>query len=110
MNRARWGVEPTCRMLQIAPSNSYAALHRPPSACQRRDAMLRMAIRRVWDEHRQVYGADKVWAQLQGQAVRVARCTVERLMRGVGLRGVVRGNAAGTPRSPTERRTALPIW
>jgi putative transposase len=59
MHQARWGVEPTCWMLQIAPSSYYAARQRPPSARQRRDAMLRMAIRRVWDEHRSVYGAGK---------------------------------------------------
>ena len=50
-----------------------------------------VAIRRVWDEHRQVYGADKVWVQLNREGIRVARCTVERLMRRAGLRGVVRG-------------------
>jgi putative transposase len=89
---ARWGVEPICRVLQVAPSSYYAAVNRAPSARRRRDAELRMAIRRVWDEHRQVYGADKVWAQLNREGVRVARCTVERLMRELGLRGVVRGN------------------
>ena len=90
-HRERWGVEPICRVLQIAPSSYYAAVNRAPSARQRRDAELQVAIRRVWDEHRQVYGADKVWAQLNREGVRVARCTVERLMRDLGLRGVVRG-------------------
>jgi putative transposase len=90
-HRARWGVEPICRVLQIAPSSYYAAVNRAPSARQRRDAELQVAIRRVWDDHRQVYGADKVWAQLNREGVRVARCTVERLMRGLGLRGIVRG-------------------
>lgn len=87
----RWGVEPICRVLQIAPSSYYAAVRRPPSARQQRDSVLRVAIRRVWDTHRQVYGADKVWAQLNREGTRVARCTVERLMRELGLRGVVRG-------------------
>jgi putative transposase len=90
-HKARWGVEPICRVLQLAPSSYYAAGRRPPSARQQRDAQLQAAIRRVWDEHHQVYGADKVWAQLNREGTRVARCTVERLMRGLGLRGVVRG-------------------
>jgi putative transposase len=87
----RWGVEPICRELQVAPSSYYAASSRPPSARQCRDEALKREIRRVWDEHRQVYGADKVWAQLKREGLPVARCTVERLMRALGLRGVVRG-------------------
>jgi putative transposase len=90
-NKTRWGVEPICRMVQIAPSTYYAAATRPLSARRQRDERLKLAIRRVWDEHRQVYGADKVWAQLQREGTRVARCTVERLMRQLHLRGVVRG-------------------
>jgi putative transposase len=90
-HRARWGVEPICRVLQVAPSSYYAAVTRPASARRQRDAVLQGAIRRVWDAHRQVYGADKVWAQLNREGVRVARCTTERLMRALGLRGVVRG-------------------
>jgi putative transposase len=90
-HQARWGVEPICRVLQIAPSSYYAAVRRPASARQQRDTVLKVAIRRVWDTHRQVYGADKVWAQLNREGIRVARCTVERLMRELGLRGVVRG-------------------
>jgi putative transposase len=90
-HQVRWGVEPICRVLQVAPSSYYAAITRPASARRRRDAGLKAAIRRVWDEHRQVYGADKVWAQLNREGTPVARCTVERLMRELGLRGVVRG-------------------
>jgi putative transposase len=90
-HKGRWGVEPICRVLQVAPSSYYAAIRRPPSARRRRDKVLEEEIRRVWDEHRQVYGADKVWAQLNREAIPVARCTVERLMRRLGLRGVVRG-------------------
>jgi putative transposase len=90
-HRACWGVEPICRVLQIASSSSYAAVRRPVSARQQRDEVLKVAIRHVWDAHRQVYGADKVWAQLNREGVRVARCTVERLMRELGLRRVVRG-------------------
>jgi putative transposase len=92
-HRSRWGVEPICRVLQVAPSSYYAAIRRPPSARQRRDEVLKGEIRRVWEEHRRVYGADKVWAQLRREEIPVARCTVERLMRQLGLRGVVRGKA-----------------
>jgi putative transposase len=90
-HQVRWGVEPICRELQVAPSSYYAAISRAPSARQRRDETLKVAIRRVWDAHHQVYGADKVWAQLQREGTLVARCTVERLMRDLRLRGVVRG-------------------
>jgi putative transposase len=90
-HRGRWGVEPICRVLQVAPSSYYAAIRRPPAARRRRDDVLKGEIRRVWDEHRQVYGADKVWAQLKREEIPAARCTVERLMRDLGIRGVVRG-------------------
>jgi putative transposase len=93
-HKERWGVEPICRELQVAPSSYYAALQRPPSARQRRDEVLAGAIRRVWDEQRRVYGADKVWAQLKREGILVARCTVERLMRQFGLRGAVRGKTS----------------
>ena len=90
-HKTRWGVEPICRALQIAPSTYYAATRRPPSARQLRDEDLKAAIQRVWTEHHRVYGADKVWAQLNREGMCVARCTVERLMHALGLRGVVRG-------------------
>jgi putative transposase len=93
-HKDRWGVEPICRELQVAPSSYYAAISRPASARRQRDEELKVAIRRVWDEHRQVYGADKVWAQLKREGIAVARCTVERLMRQLGLRGVVRGKTS----------------
>ena len=93
-HKERWGVEPICRELQVAPSSYYAAITRPPSVRRRRDERLTAEIRRVWDEHRQVYGADKVWAQLKREGTPVARCTVERLMRALGLRGVVRGKTS----------------
>ena len=91
MHKERWGVEPICRVLQIAPATYYAARSRAPSVRAQRDAELQTAIERVWTEHHRVYGADKVWAQLKREGVRVARCTVVRLMRELGLRGVVRG-------------------
>jgi putative transposase len=93
-HKACWGVEPICRVLQVAPSSYYAAIGRPPSARRLRDRALQADIRRVWEEHRSVYGADKVWAQLKREGTPVARCTVERLMRGLGIRGVVRGRAS----------------
>ena len=93
-HKARWGVEPICREVRIAPSSYYAALRRPASARQRQDERLKVAIRRVWEEHRRVYGVDKVWAQLRREGLPVARCTVERLMRALGLRGVVRGKTS----------------
>jgi putative transposase len=93
-HKARWGVEPICRVLQVAPSTYYAATTRPPSAREQRDATLKAAIQRIWTEHFGVYGADKIWAQLKREGYRVARCTVERLMRLLGLRGVVRGKTS----------------
>ena len=90
-NKWRWGVEPICRVLQFAPATYYASTTRPPSARRVRDHTLKEAIKRIWTEHLGVYGADKVWAQLKREGIRVARCTVERLMRALGLRGVVRG-------------------
>jgi putative transposase len=79
--------------LQFAPSSYYAAIRRPVSARRQRDEVHKGEIRRVWDEHRQVYGGDKVWAQLTCEGITVARCTVERLMRELGLRGVIRGQS-----------------
>jgi transposase InsO family protein len=97
-HRDRLGVEPICAVLPIAPSTYF--LHKAHeqdatkrSARARRDDELRAAIQRVWDEHQQVYGPRKVWRQLRREGVRVARCTVERLMREMGLRGAVRGRA-----------------
>jgi putative transposase len=87
--------------LQIAPSGyrRHAALKREPSLrCTRakRDAILIPEIERVWQGNLQVYGADKVWKQLGREGMSVARCTVERLMRRQGLRGVVRGKVVRT--------------
>jgi len=87
----RWGIEPICKVLQIAPSTYWAAKRRPPSARALRDAELRPEILRVWEQNLSVYGADKVWDQLNKDGIRVARCTVERLMRDMGLQGCRRG-------------------
>lgn len=87
----KWGVEPICRVLQVAPSTVYAAMKRPPSARAVRDAELMPQIRRVYDANLQVYGADKIWDQLNKEGITVARCTVERLMRTLGIQGCRRG-------------------
>ena len=97
-HRETYGVEPICAVLPIAPSTYFlqkAQDHDPTtrSARAQRDEELRAAIQRVWDEHQQVYGPRKVWRQLRREQVDVARCTVERLMRAMGLRGAVRGRA-----------------
>jgi putative transposase len=94
--RDRYGVEPICTVLQFAPATYYAAKARPASARSLRDETLKSEITRIWNEHRRVYGADKVWAQLRREGVQVARCTVERLMRDLGIRGVVRGKIVRT--------------
>lgn len=91
--RGRFGVEPICGALQFAPSTYWSAKRRPPSARSLRDEKLRGEIRRVHSENFGVYGAPKVWAALNREGIRVARCTVERLMRQMGLRGAVRGKA-----------------
>ena len=90
-HRHRFGVEPICRVLQFAPSTYYAACRRRPSARQQRDEALSAEVRRVHQEHFCVYGARKVWQQLGREGIAVARCTVERLMRRLGLSGVIRG-------------------
>ena len=87
----RWGIEPICAQLRIAPSTYHAAKRRPPSARSLRDVELRPEILRVWEQNLSVYGADKVWDQLNKDGIRVARCTVERLMRDLGIHGCRRG-------------------
>lgn len=91
--KEEFGVEPICTMLPIAPSTYYAAISRPPSAWQLRDEELKREITRVYGENFSVYGARKVWRQLKREGFRVARCTVERLMRALGLKGAVRGKS-----------------
>jgi putative transposase len=94
---AVFGVEPICRVLQVAPSSYYAARGRQPSARARRDELLMAKILQVWETTgRRVYGARKVWWELQAQGLDVARCTVERLMRALGIAGTTRGKARKT--------------
>src|SRR5262249_36480484 len=94
-------VEPVCRQLQIAPSTYYEHKARRTDASRLskravRDAELRVEIERVWKENFGVYGVRKVWRQLLREKIDVARCTVERLMRQMGLRGVIRGRKTKT--------------
>ena len=97
-HRDTYGVEPICAVLPIAPSTYFLRTAQQQDATTRsvrarRDDELRPAIQRVWDENDHVYGPRKVWKQLRREAIRVARCTVERLMREMGLRGTSRGRA-----------------
>ena len=100
-HRATYGVESICAMLPIAPSTYYEqkARQADPSRLPRRaqrDAVLCEQIYRIWHDNRRVYGAHKVWRQLHREDIPVARCTVERLMRTLGLEGVVRGRKPKT--------------
>ena len=99
--RAVHGVEPICKVLPIAPStyHDHEAKRRDPlrlSARARRDLALRVEVRRVFDASYRVYGVRKVWRQLQREGFDVARCTVARLMRAMGLAGVIRGKPVRT--------------
>jgi transposase InsO family protein len=96
-----YGVEPICCELAIAPSTCHDHVVRRIDPARRsnrskRDEALRMEIKRVYAENRQAYGARKVWHQLRREGFKVARCTVERLMREMGLKGVVRGKTTIT--------------
>jgi putative transposase len=105
-HRDAYGVEPICRVLPIAPSTyrEHAARRtasgRAP-ARNRRDAVLREEIGRVFEANFRVYGVRKVWRQLKRESIDVARCTVARLMRQMGLKGVVRGKPVRTTISDT---------
>lgn len=105
-HRDRFGVEPICQVLQVAPSTYYAARCRPPSARQVRDEGLQVKLRHVHAEHFGVYGARKLWRQLRREGVPAARCTVERLMKQAGLAGAVRGKPKRT--TITDKTTARP--
>jgi putative transposase len=97
-HREMYGVESICAVVPIAPSTYFLhkARQKDParrSARTQRDDGWRVEIQRVWDAHHQVYGPRKVWRQLRREGQRVARCTVQRVMRDMGLRGAVRGRA-----------------
>ena len=111
-HRAEYGVESICAQLPIAPSTYYESKAReanperlPPRV--QRDIELSDEIQRVWDENFRVYGAEKVWKHLKREQIAVAHCTVERLMRVLGLQSVVRGRACRTTlRNDTAERPA----
>lgn len=115
-HRERFGVEPICTALQFAPATYYAARSRAPSARAQRDELLKVEIVRVFEENFGVYGAEKLWRQLNREGIGVARCTTQRLMRDLGLQGVRRGRGfrrttisdetAVRPRDLVERRFA----
>ncbi len=95
-NKERLGVEPICRHLPIAPSTYYEARSRPTSVRGLRDEELKIEIVRVFKANLHVYGARKIWLQLHREGIRVARCTVARLMRELHIRGTTRGKAPFT--------------
>jgi putative transposase len=100
-HRDEYGVEPICEMLPIALSTFYQHLARRAhpelrSGRAKRDEELRPEVRRIWEENRRVYGAHKVWKQFHREGQPIARCTVERLMRELGISGVIRGRRVRT--------------
>ena len=108
-SREALGVEPICKALQFAPSTYYdrRAIARDPeraSARARSDAALSVKIDGAWADNRKLYGARKIWHVLRRDGEDVARCTVERLMRALGIKGVVRGRRVIT----TNPDTSLP--
>jgi transposase InsO family protein len=121
-HRQAHGVEPICKILPIAPStyHDHAAKRRDPgklSERAKRDAGLKVEIKRVFDANFVVYGARKVWRQMKREGHDVARCTIERLMRDMGLQGAIRGkpvkttisdNAASRPLDKVNRQFTAP--
>jgi putative transposase len=100
-HRGAHGVEPICKVLPIAPSTyrAHVAKRADPAKLSlraRQDLALQSEIARVFAANYEVYGARKVWLQLNREGLAVARCTVARLMRGMGLRGVIRGKPIRT--------------
>ncbi|GAA0774580.1 hypothetical protein GCM10009077_10550 [Roseibium denhamense] len=100
-HRPVFGVEPICRVLPIAPSTYYENIAKREdvdrlSVRAHRDIALKIEIRGVFEENFRVYGVRKVWRQLQREGFDVARCTVARLMRAMGLQGIIRGKPVKT--------------
>ncbi len=94
-HRSVFGVEPICRLLPIAPSTYYDNVAKRLdvgrlSIRARTDVALKIEIRRVFEANFRVYGVRKVWRQLNREGFEIARCTVARLMRSMGLQGVIR--------------------
>lgn len=94
--RERWGVEPICRVLQVAPSTYYAVISRPLSARRQRDEQLKIEIGRVHRDNFGIYGIEKVWRQLNREGTKVGRDRVARLMDELDLEGIVRGKRKRT--------------
>ena len=121
-HRAEHGVEPICKVLPIAPSTYYDRLaKRADPACRsdraRRDEALRSEIERIFDANYKVYGVRKIWHQMRREGFDVARCTVARLMKEMGLQGVIRGKphkttipdkAASCPLDKVNRQFRVP--
>ncbi len=110
-HRAAYGVEPICKVMPIAPStyHDHVARRVDPgkgSSRARRDIVLQTQVRRVFEATFGVYGVRKIWRQLAREGIAVARCTVARLMRQMGLQGVVRGKPAKT--TVSDRATPCP--
>jgi transposase InsO family protein len=97
-HREEFGVEPICGVIEIAPSTYYEAkrCEREParrSVRRQRDEFLKVEVQRIYDENQKVYGVRKVWVQANREGIKVAKCTVRRLMRELGLQGATRGRA-----------------
>ena len=110
--RDDYGVEPICRVLEIAPStyHAYAARRAKPETAParvKRDTTLSVEIKRVFNENFQVYGVRKVWRQLLREGYEVARCTVARLMKKIALQGVIRGRRVRT--TVSDKATPCPL-
>ena len=110
-HREAYGVEPICRVLPIAPSSYFerVAQRNDParlSARAKRDLELKPEVACVFAENYEVYGVRKVWRQMRREGIMVARCTVERLMRSLGLHGVIRGKPVRT--TVSDKGGALP--
>jgi putative transposase len=95
-HRNRFGVEPICRELAVAPSTFYAARARPPSARALSDEALKPQILKAYNENFHVYGARKIWLELNRRDICIGRDRVARLMRDLGISGVVRGKTKRT--------------
>ena len=90
-NREEFGVEPICKVLQVAPSTYYSAKSRPPSARAVQDAVLLPILLALWKANYSVYGAHKLWKAARRAGHDIGRDQVARLMRELGIRGVKRG-------------------
>jgi putative transposase len=112
-NRQRWPVVVTCRTIGLPERTFHATKTRPPSARSITDAAAKVEIRRVWEQNYRCYGARRIFKQLRREGHVIARCTIERLMPQIGIRGVQRGRkrfttiadeAAPRPADLVERR------